>query len=53
MHVTLKRMGSRPGYTDSLPYNQTGDLGMESKGQIPLDLFESLGICDGAPSNVF
>ena len=24
-----------------------------SKGQLPLDFFESVGICDGAPSNVF
>ena len=23
------------------------------KGQLPLDFFESVGICDGAPSNVF
>ena len=29
------------------------DLGMGSKGQLPLDFFESVGICDGAPSNVF
>ena len=26
---------------------------MGSKGQLPLDFFESVGICDGAPSNVF
>ena len=26
---------------------------MGSKDQIPLDIFESVGICDGAPSNVF
>ena len=31
---------------------QTGDLGTGSKGQTPLDFFESLGICDGAPSNI-
>ena len=24
-----------------------------SKGQLPLDFFESVGICDGATSNVF
>ena len=48
-HIKLKGMSSRPGYT----YNQTGDLGMGSKGQLPLDFFESVGICDGAPSNVF
>ena len=26
---------------------------MGSKGQLPLDLSKSVGICDGAPSNVF
>ena len=36
-----------------LTYDKTGDLGMGSKGQLPLDFFESVGICDGAPSNVF
>ena len=36
-----------------LIYDQTGDLGMVSKGQLPLDFFESVGICDGAPSIVF
>ena len=30
-----------------LPYDQTGDLWMDSMGQIPLDFFESAGICDG------
>ena len=30
-----------------------GDLGMGSKNQIPLDIFERVGICDGALSNVF
>ena len=34
-------------------YNKTGDLGMGSKGQLPLDFLKSVGICDGAPSNVF
>ena len=36
-----------------LTYDKTGDLGMGSKGQLPLDFFESVGICHGAPSNVF
>ena len=36
-----------------LPNNKTGDLGMGSKCQLPIDFFESMGICDGAPSNVF
>ena len=30
-----------------------GDLGMGSKDQIRSDIFESVGICDGVPSNVF
>ena len=36
-----------------LPYNQTGDLEMRSNGQSPLNSFESMGICDGMPWNVF
>ena len=28
----------------NLTYNQTGDLEMGSKGQLPLDFFESVGI---------
>ena len=36
-----------------LPYNQTGDLEMGSNGQLPLDFFESMGICDGMLWNVF
>ena len=31
----------------------TGDLGAGPKGQIPLEFFESMGICDGTPSNEF
>ena len=41
------------GMKNNLSYNQIGDLGMGSKGQLPLDFFESVGICDGAPSNVY
>ena len=53
-HIKLKGMSNRPGYTKkNLAYSQTGDLGMGSKGQIPLDFFESVGICDGTPLNVF
>ena len=52
-HIKLKGMKSSPGNTEKiLPYNQTGDLGMVSNGQLPLDFLESVGICDGAPSNV-
>ena len=36
-----------------LPKDQIGDLGAGPKGRIPLDFFESVGICDGAPSNEF
>ena len=49
----FKGMSSRPGYTEKFKPLQTGDLGMGSKGQLPLDFFKSVGICDGAPSNVF
>ena len=30
-----------------------GDLGMGSNDQMPLDIFESVGIYDGRPLNVF
>ena len=54
VHIKLKGMSCRPGYTEKqLPYDQTGDLGMWSKDQVLLDIFESVGICYGAPSNVF
>ena len=54
-HIKLKGMSSRPQYTEQfyLTYGKTDDLGMGSKGQLPLDFFERVGICDGAPSNVF
>ena len=45
-HIKLKGM-------KILTYNKTGDLGIGSKCQLPVDFFESVGICDGAPSNVF
>ena len=53
LHIKLKGMSSRPGYIEILTNAQAGDLRMGSKGQLPLDFFESVGICDGAPSNVF
>ena len=53
-HIKLKGKNRSPGYTENfLPYNQTGDLGMGSKGQLPLDFFESVGIWGDTPSNVF
>ena len=52
-HIKLKGMSSRPGYSENFyPMIKTGDLEMGSKGQIPLDFFESVGICDGTPSNL-
>ena len=50
-HIKLKGMGRI--HWKILTYNQTGDLGMGSKGKLPLDFFESVEICDGASSNVF
>ena len=53
-HIKLKGMSSRPRYNEQfLTSDRTGDVGMGSKGQLPLDFFESVGICDGQPSNVF
>ena len=53
-HIKLKGMSSRPGYNENFfTYDQTGNLVMGSKGQLPLDFFESVGICDGASMNVF
>ena len=46
-HIKLKGMINRPGYNEKIYHrNQTGDLGAGPKGQIPLDFFESVGICD-------
>ena len=50
-HIKLKGMISRPGYTENF-YPRIKLVTLEL-GQIPLDFFESVGICDGAPSNVF
>ena len=52
-HIKLTGMSSRPGYTETFNLQSNWDLGMGSKGQLPLDFFESVVICDGAPSNVF
>ena len=35
-----------------LGFGGAGDLGMGSKDQIPFDIFERVGICDDAPSNL-
>ena len=52
MHIKLKGMSSR--YTEKkFNLRSNFDLGVGSKCQLPLDFFESVGICDGAPSNVF
>ena len=50
-HIKLKGMSRIQGKI--LTFNQTGDLGMGSNGQLTLDFFESVGICYGAPSNEF
>ena len=51
--IKLKGMSSRPGYIGNFyPRIKLVILGW-AKDQIPLDIFQSLGICDGAPSNVF
>ena len=53
-HIKFKGMSTRPGYTEkNLTYDQTGDLGIGSKDQLPLNFSESVGICDGVPLNVF
>ena len=52
-HIKLKEMSSRPDCTEKNTLDQTGDLGMALKGQLPLDFFERVGISDGAPSNLF
>ena len=50
-HIKLKGMSSRPGYIKN--FNPRIKLVIRSKDRIPLDIFESVGICDGAPSNVY
>ena len=53
-HIKLKGMISRPGYTEKFyPRIKLVTLELGLKGQIPLDFFKSMGICDGGPSNVF
>ena len=49
----IKLKGMSRIHRTILTYDQIGDLGMGSKGQLPLDFFESVGICDGATPNVF
>ena len=50
-HIKLKGMSSRPGYTEK--FYPTIKLVTFGWGQRLLDFFESVAICDGAPSNVF
>ena len=52
-HIKLTRMSSRPGYTENF-YSRIKlvTLGVGLNDQIPLDIFESVGIYDGAPSCV-
>ena len=48
-HIKLKEIVSKTGYTLNV-HPSTGDLGVGSKGQISLNFFESVGICEDAPS---
>ena len=50
-HIKLKGLSSRLGYTEK--FYPTIKLVILGWGQIPLGVFESVGICNGAPSNVF
>ena len=44
-HIKLKGMGSKPGYTENFyPRIKLVTLGWGSKDQIPLDIFESVGM---------
>ena len=52
-HMQLKGLISRPGYTKIFTVGYNCDLGVGSKVQVPLDLFESVEIYDGAPSKMF
>ena len=45
-HIKLTGPSSRPGYTEIF-------LSTIKLVTLGLDFFESVGICDGAPSNVF
>ena len=48
-HIKLKGMSSRPGYTEK--FKPT--IKLVTVGQLPLEFFKSVEICDGPPSNVF
>ena len=49
-YIKMKGMMSRIGIqVNFLHYGQTGDLGSGSKGQISLNFFEGVGICDDSP----
>ena len=55
-HIKLKLMSSRPGHIENLyPTIKlvTFGWGQRVNTNVPLDFFESVGICDGASSNVF
>ena len=52
-HIKLKGMNSSPGYTEKFhPTVKLVTLGWGQRVN-PLDFFESVGICDDTPSNVF
>ena len=51
LNIKLK---GRPGFSDNVyPRFKLMNMGWGQKGQLPLDFFERVGICDGAASNVF
>ena len=54
-HIKLKGMSSRPGYTEILfPTIKLVTLGWGLRVKYHyIDFFNSVGICDGVPSNVF
>ena len=47
--IKLKGVISRPGYPENFILRSNWRPWVQSKGQITLDFFESVGICDVAP----
>ena len=52
MPRSCRGMMSRQDSSEILPCGQTGDLRVGSKGHIPSNFLESVGICDGPPLTV-
>ena len=52
--IKIKGMSSRPGCTEKYyPTMILVTLEWDQRVQLSYDFFESVGICDSAPSNVF